>query len=231
MYPALRCSTRDHNVVAMLRTLRQSPEQRQAFSIWLAMLGILATDIIVGLAISQTLTLPNVQRIMYPTWWAGASLLFVAVLAFLAAMLPLRVRLARRLADVFMAITGLHLLAYLAILVVDATALSNQPVYSLWDVALLYLMSVEVFTFIYWVLDIRSPGGAFLFPDAFARLAAPDAKPKRRGMVDYLFIAFNVNSTFGPTTETVKRRGVKLLMMLQTSIAVIIVMVILSRLT
>lgn len=215
----------------MLRTLRQTPEQRQVFSIWLAMLGILATDIVVGLAISQALTLPEVQTVMYPTWWAGSSLLFVAVLAFFAAMLPLRVRLARRIVDVFIGIIGLHLLAYLAILVVDATALSNQPVYSLWDVALLYLMSVEVFTFTYWVLDIRSEGGAFLFPDTFARFAAPDAKPKRRGMVDYLFISFNVNSTFGPTTEAVKRRAVKLLMMLQTIIALIIVTVILSRLT
>ena len=66
-------------------------------------------------------------------------------------------------------------------------------------------------------------GGAFLFP---VREGTTDHQPN---VVDYLFIAFNTNSTFGPTSEDVVSRRVKALMMYQTVLSLAILLVFVAR--
>jgi len=94
---------------------------------------------------------------------------------------------------------------------------------SLWDVALVYSMSVVVFTFVYIYLDITTPGGAFIWP------ARDGEEPPPPNFLDYLFISMNVNSTYGPTSEAIMSRPGKMIMGLQVLLAVMMLTVLISR--
>jgi len=94
---------------------------------------------------------------------------------------------------------------------------------SLWDVALVYSMSVIVFTFVYIYLDITTPGGAFIWP------ARDGQEPPPPNFLDYLFISMNVNSTYGPTSEAIMSRPGKMIMGLQVLLAVMMLTVLISR--
>ncbi len=94
---------------------------------------------------------------------------------------------------------------------------------SLWDVALVYAMSVIVFTFVYIYLDITTPGGAFIWP------ARDGQEPPPPNFLDYLFISMNVNSTYGPTSEAIMSRPGKMIMGLQVLLAVMMLTVLISR--
>ena len=94
---------------------------------------------------------------------------------------------------------------------------------SLWDVALVYSMSVMVFTFVYIYLDITTPGGAFIWP------AREGEEPPPPNFLDYLFISMNVNSTYGPTSEAIMSRPGKMIMGLQVLLAVMMLTVLISR--
>lgn len=94
---------------------------------------------------------------------------------------------------------------------------------SLWDVALVYSMSVIVFTFVYIYLDITTPGGAFVWP------AREGEDPPPPNFLDYLFISMNVNSTYGPTSEPIMSRPGKMIMGLQVLLAVMMLTVLISR--
>jgi len=94
---------------------------------------------------------------------------------------------------------------------------------SLWDVALVYSMSVIVFTFVYIYLDITTPNGAFVWP------AREGEDPPPPNFLDYLFISMNVNSTYGPTSEAIMSRPGKMIMGLQVLLAVMMLTVLISR--
>ena len=94
---------------------------------------------------------------------------------------------------------------------------------SLWDVAAVYLESVLVFMFVYVFLDVTTPGGAFVWP---SRDGEPAPEPH---LIDYLFISLNVNSTYGPTSETVMSRPAKLVMALQVLLAIVMLTVLIAR--
>ena len=94
---------------------------------------------------------------------------------------------------------------------------------TLWDVGLLYGMSVVVFMFVYAFLDVTTPGGAFVWP------ARDGQEPPTPHLLDYLFISLNVNSTYGPTSEAIMSRPGKLLMALQVLLAVMMLTVLISR--
>lgn len=93
----------------------------------------------------------------------------------------------------------------------------------LWDVAAVYGMSVSVFTFVYVLLDVTTPGGAFVWP---ARDGQPAPTPN---VLDYLFISLNVNSTYGPTSEAVMSRRAKLVMSMQVMLAILMLTVLIAR--
>ncbi len=94
---------------------------------------------------------------------------------------------------------------------------------SLWDVGLVYLMSVLVFTFVYIFIDVSTPGGAFVWP------AREGEKPPTPNFLDYLFISLNVNSTYGPTSEAIMSRVGKLVMAFQVLLAVSMLTVLIAR--
>lgn len=94
---------------------------------------------------------------------------------------------------------------------------------SLWDVAAVYMESVIVFMFVYIFLDVSTPGGAFIWP------SREGEDPPEPHIVDYLFISLNVNSTYGPTSEAVMSRRVKLVMALQVLLAILMLTVLIAR--
>lgn len=111
------------------------------------------------------------------------------------------------------------------VLAMVATASNHQGegLAGLWDVAAVYMQSVLVFMFIYIFLDVSTPGGAFVWP---SRDGEPADTPH---IVDYLFISLNVNSTYGPTSEALVSRKAKLVMALQTLLAIVMLTVLISR--
>ncbi|GDX31199.1 hypothetical protein LBMAG15_01330 [Actinomycetes bacterium] len=94
---------------------------------------------------------------------------------------------------------------------------------SLWDVAAVYAMSVTVFMFVYLLLDLSTPGGAFVWP------ARDGQEAPTPNLFDYLFISLNVNSTYGPTSEAVMSRPTKLIMAIQVLLAILMLTVLISR--
>ena len=79
------------------------------------------------------------------------------------------------------------------------------------------------FSLWYQLADAYIKGGAFDFPPHGAH---PDDPPR---WIDYLFLSFNTQSTFGPTIEGIRTRPVKVLMMLQTSLSLILLVVLVAR--
>lgn len=99
----------------------------------------------------------------------------------------------------------------------------GQGLTGLWDVGAVYLMSVIVFTFVYAALDLTVKGGAFVWP------ARDGQEPPTPNFIDYLFIALNTNSTYGPTSEVVMSRRTKLVMALQVVLAIVMLAVLIAR--
>ncbi|MFM8827679.1 MAG: hypothetical protein ACKORG_00140 [Actinomycetota bacterium] len=100
---------------------------------------------------------------------------------------------------------------------------SGSGLTGLWDVGAVYLMSVMVFTFVYAALDLTVKGGAFVWP------ARDGQEAPTPNFIDYLFIALNTNSTYGPTSEVVMSRRTKLLMALQVILAIVMLAVLIAR--
>ena len=57
-------------------------------------------------------------------------------------------------------------------------------------------------------------------------MANPTDAPR---WIDYLFLSFNTQTTFGPTVEAIRTRPVKILIMLQTSLSLIVLVVLVAR--
>ena len=110
-----------------------------------------------------------------------------------------------------------------ALLISSGQARHDSLLWGLWDLGAAYLMIVAVFTGWYWWCDRVITGGAFVFP------TREDGIEVAPGVIDYLFIAFNTNSTFGPTSESVVSRRVKALMMYQTILSLALLLVFVAR--
>ena len=91
------------------------------------------------------------------------------------------------------------------------------------DLGLLFASNMLVFSLWYQLADAYLKGGAFDFPRDEAN---PDDAPR---WIDYLFLSFNTQTTFGPTVEGIRTRPVKVLMMLQTSLSLIVLVVLVAR--
>ncbi len=101
------------------------------------------------------------------------------------------------------------------------------------DVIFIWFINVVVFGVWYWLLDAGGPNKRidersdrmdFLFPQ-YGNVIKGWSKWKPY-FIDYLFLAFNTSTTFGPTDTMVLSRRVKVLMMIQvvaslTSFAVV----------
>jgi hypothetical protein len=117
----------------------------------------------------------------------------------------------------------------------------ETPVQLLQSAVVLWISNILIFASWYWRLDAGGPNarelkethteGAFLFPQM--TLQPSELASKQRnwhpGFVDYLFLAFNTSTAFSPTDVPVLSRWAKLLMMVQSMIALAVVIVLAAR--
>lgn len=152
----------------------------------------------------------------------AVCLYLVIALAALAAWRGGRRGLALRLLGLYLAVLTIQLVAYVALLIVGMSRGEDEPLWYLGDLVSVLLLDVAVFSTWYWIIDAATPGGAFAFP--------PRPDPHwRPGLVDYVFLSFNTTATFGPTTEMPVDSKAKLAMMLQTTLALAVLIVLASR--
>lgn len=130
-------------------------------------------------------------------------------------------RLAIRLFGLYLVVVTAQLVADVALLIVAAQGAQNEPLWYLGDLVSVLALDIAIFASWYWIVDVATPGGAFIFP-------ARDER-RRAGLVDYVFLSFNTSTTFGPTTETLVASRAKLAMMIQTTLAIAILVVLASR--
>ena len=135
-----------------------------------------------------------------------------------------RDRLRHRVLIAFFAVATVQTIVAVGSLVVSAHVRDDQYLWGLADVGAAYIAIAAVFTGWYWLLDGIVPGGAFVFP------GRDGENLQRPTLIDYAFISFNTNSTFGPTSETVVSRRVKIVMMLQTCLSLLVLLVLVARL-
>jgi hypothetical protein len=126
-------------------------------------------------------------------------------------------------AFIYLCMATVQVTLNVVLMVTAGQARNDSLLWGLWDLGAAYLLIVVVFTGWYWLCDRVIEGGAFIFP------VREDAERPRPNVVDYLFIAFNTNSTFGPTSEDVVSRRVKALMMYQTILSLAILLVFVAR--
>jgi len=113
----------------------------------------------------------------------------------------------------------------------------ETPIQLLRSAVVLWVSNILVFASWYWRLDAGGPTardqrdahtcGAFLFPQMTLQpsVATKAQQNWHPGFVDYLFLAFNTSTAFSPTDVPVLSRWAKLLMMVQATIALVVVIV------
>lgn len=124
---------------------------------------------------------------------------------------------------VYLVIATLNVLQNMSLLVVTPTLQNASQTGLIIDLGLLFASNMLIFSLWYMLADAYLTGGAFDFPPDALR---PDDPPR---WVDYLSLSFNTQSTFGPTLEGVRRRPVKVLMMVQTSLSLVVLVVLIAR--
>jgi uncharacterized membrane protein len=100
----------------------------------------------------------------------------------------------------------------------------------------LWVTNIIAFSLWFWLLDrggpaaraLGAPGSpAFAFPeDASPELVPADWRPQ---YPDYLHLAFSNSTTFGPTDTLPIRRWAKMVMLVQSSISLVIAIMIIAR--
>ena len=162
----------------------------------------------------------------------SASVLFVVLLVILAVVAFRDRRPLTRMSTprwilimmiVFLGCASLNVLMNIATLVVSPSLKGASQTELILDLALLYGSTTLIFSLWYQLADVYLPGGAFEFPP---NAAHPDQAPQ---WFDYLSLSFYTNSTFGPTLESVKTRPAKALKMVQTSLSLIVLVVLIAR--
>jgi len=172
-----------------------------------------------------TLASQSVRREAIDTAEWITDTVFVVVTLTIVVAVAARMRAAwlNRLLIVYVAVAVLNLVVNVSTMVATAQFQPAQELGLLWDVALVYANTVLVFAVLYRLLDIEMDHTAFEFPEDPAR---PERQPS---WVEYIFLSFNTNATFGPTVETVHSRIAKVLMMSQTAMSLTILVVLVAR--
>jgi hypothetical protein len=189
-----------------------------------SMLLIGALDLLAGAQIEfGSVFTPGVSQFIDSTETVGSVVFLVIAVVAVVAGLRYGEHAVLRVFVVFLVFATLQVIVNIFSLVASSTFRDDSYLWGVWDVGAAYSMIVAVFTGWYWVADHLIAAGAFEFPETKGR---PHRPPD---IIDYLFIAFNTNATFGPTTEAVVSRRVKALMMLQTVCSLLVLMVLVAR--
>ena len=212
------------------RRLRSQPvagrQKGAGFHVALGLLALQVIDSLVSWGILVGYRFAGAGEVILLVADLAPTLLFVLISAAVA----VRVRRGRnfavnRYAIVYLSVATVQVIVNIVLLVSGGEPFRDSLIWGLAVLGGAYLLVVAVFTGWYWLFDKMTVGGAFDFPEAEV---IPGFRPN---IVDYLFISFNTNSTFGPTAELVKSRYVKVLMMLQTALSLAILLVFVARLT
>lgn len=106
----------------------------------------------------------------------------------------------------------------------------------LWDAGILWGTNILIFAVWYWFVDGGGPlardDGSSSRPDfAFTQQLSevPGWKGWRPDFVDYLYLAFTTSTAFSPTDALPLSRRAKLLMLVESSVALVIVVTLVSR--
>jgi hypothetical protein len=158
-----------------------------------------------------------------PLEWIGTAIFVLVTLSLIIVIYKPYPTWIFRVAAVYLTFSVVQVVANVISMVSTANGPHGDGLGSLWDVAAVYGVSVLVFSVVYLVLDVRTPGGAFVWP------SRDNEEPPMPHVVDYLFISFNVNSTYGPTSEAVVSRLAKSVMVLQVLLAILMLTVLIAR--
>lgn len=147
----------------------------------------------------------------------------------------------RVLGHLLSGIITVFMLASIGLLVAAVFAHSLPPAVLLRAGTALWVTNVLVFASWYWRLDAGGPhqrskrfrhtGGAFLFPQMTLGKdgGEPDGRPWSPQFVDYLFLAFTTSTAFSPTDTPVLSRWAKALMIVQSSISLLVTVLLIAR--
>lgn len=167
--------------------------------------------------------------------WSSPAALGASVIAF-AAWLRGSERGFLRIFDAALWLSVLALMVNLVGLVACLFDKQDNPGWLLLSAALVYLENVAVFTAFYWRYDHRHQLDAIgrrgyhpglLFPHT--TLDYSSLKDWLPGYVDYLFLAFNTSSTFGPTLPVPLRSSIQIGMMIQVTVAMAVLVMLAAR--
>jgi hypothetical protein len=200
---------------------------------WQAILALLAIGAIY-------LALPR-NLIVGPIWLVPTVIVILLVPSVVSHRIG-RQSLNRILGITISGITTLALIGSVILLVRTLPSHGSSPLQLLRSGGLLWLTNVIVFALWFWRLDGGGPtlrhkqkkfgSTSFLFPqmqiphDERAQFECPRWRPS---FVDYLFVAFTLSSTFGPTDAPLLARWAKILAMVQVLISLTIVVLLISR--
>ncbi|MUH51609.1 MAG: hypothetical protein F2789_10400 [Actinobacteria bacterium] len=188
-------------------------------------LAIFLLDLLAGAAIEYGSVFSKTTTLMLNGLDVALVAAFLVTTFFvIVAGITGRDHLRHRALIVYLFVATLQTIAAVGALVVTARVRNDEYLWSLVDVGAAYIEIAAVFTLWYFLLDGIVPGGAFVFP---GRGGEDLVQPK---LIDYAFISFNTNATFGPTSETVVSRRVKLVMMFQTTLSLLVLLVLVARL-
>jgi len=194
---------------------------------FLVVLVVEMSDLLLGTRLRFADTLTSTASTVADALDQAGNVLFaifglLAVLTLVAAR-RLTPRFAVPVMIGYLSVATLNVVADVATLVGTAHLEQSTQIALLWDVGLVYVSTTLVFSLWYQLADAYLPGGAIDFPPNGAH---PDGPPR---WFDYLFLSFNTNATFGPTTEGVRTRPTKALMMLQAAISLVVLVVLIAR--
>lgn len=154
-----------------------------------------------------------------------SDVIFVVMLlvVVIGAIVRARPTWMNRLVVAYLVVATVNLIINVANFVFATQLQQSQALQLLGDIALIFANIVTVFAVWYRLLDAHCDGAAFEFPED------PNRPDRQLGWVDYIFLSFNTNSTFGPTLETPHRKRAKALMMIQTTLALLVLVVLVAR--
>ena len=145
----------------------------------------------------------------------------------------------------YLSAASLNVVVNMVTLVVAPSLQNASQNWLILDLALLFASNMLAFSLWYQLADAYLKGGAFDFPpnaahpedrsatdeeavrDSFEKLKSSkflDGASTASGD-----LSFNTQSTFGPTVEGIRTRPVKVMMMLQTSLSVVVLVVLVAR--
>ena len=181
-------------------------------------------DLLLGNNLSkQKVISPDLDLLVYKMNLAGTIAFVVLTLGLTISLFRGHKRELFRWALAYLLFSILQVITNVLSMVASAGSHQGGGLVGLWDVAAVYMESVLVFMFVYIFLDVSTPGGAFVWPSRNGE------NPPEPQIIDYLFISLNVNSTYGPTSEAVMSRRVKLVMALQVLLAILMLTVLIAR--